>query len=344
MVAIVAGIALSTGDGDETDRETEGSGLEVVRSAPLLSTPLPRPKPGGGTDTPPESLLWAEQAENGLILHRMDLRTGRSTGVPGWPSHAVSVAPGGEWAIVAEEGGALVLVEIRSGDEFELGAGDNVADLLWSPDGQRLALVRAGTRVGDLEVFLISVDDPKLERVLPMAPWRMVGWGADHFVAYHRTMKQIVFVDPTGGLRRLPAPPGEFAGISPDGRWLVAQPQGKDLLFHDIPALQSFVLPLQGRVIDNLQWLPDGRALAASAESADPLAESAIMLVDPFARGFSLLPGTEGAVEAMATERGGFYVYASGHTGSWDLSMCAFPGDCRSVGDLPLGVSFIGLT
>src|SRR5262249_25675386 len=200
---------------------------------------------------------------------------------PGLPPVSVAGSPAGDLLAQTGPAGPVVLWDLATGKQKELGRADPQAGLValaFSPDGKFLASLGAGGRVR-----LYDVAAGKEAPGVSAEPGRQVGWGAAVvFSPSARLLATTGSVREGGGvtgvldvwerdtgkrtLRLKGRARGSPAvGFSPDGRWLAWSAEDGKLRLTDAATgkeVRTLGAPEQTRYLAGLAFSPDGKRLA----------------------------------------------------------------------------------
>ncbi len=297
LVAMLAGSGLLDGVRDGWEPALP-AGPEVPAEAhnEILAPPAPRSVPVLtraliGRDVfspsfdPKGQAIYFHAGRNAAPLMRASVsETGEIAGVTkllddGAANYHVTVSPRGD-AIAFDsdrEGPRGVYVADVSGRNARRISGDGYASVpTWSPDGERIAFVKAEARRPRVwNIWIAEVNGGPMQRVTNHRLGQP--WGASWFpdgrrLAYSRE-QQLVIIDLQTGRSTVIASPrsGRLVrtpAVSPDGSRVVFQVHGDGGWMLDVPRMMlRRILPDPSA--EEFVWAPDGRTIAYHARSND---------------------------------------------------------------------------
>lgn len=166
---------------------------------------------------------------------------------------------------------------------------------VWSADGSRLAVLQGadGTPCDEFEcdgsarVMVVDLDDGSTASRGEEGKWNLVGWAGDSVAVADAERKgSTILVGPGGEEHEVRLPAGEIKSISPDGRWVVTQPQqGPELHELSDDFKTSFVTSLGGpdETYSIIDWTSDSSSAVAvvNVEGATPKVVTFVPESDP---------------------------------------------------------------
>jgi hypothetical protein len=211
---------------------------------------------------------------------------------------------GSKVAYSANEG--IVIKDLASGTSSTI-AGTFGRDLLWSPDGSRLANVNVGGQFG---IFVMDLDGGNLKQLTNLGYESLAGWSADGQRLYYAIpgaaeqgfMLRAVDLTSTAGQdlftlenssRKAP-----MAQVSADGQWVAYRGVDNSSLY--LKAMDGsparLLMEQPALAITGLSWDPKGHWLAAGLMLEGT---SEIILLAPDNCATYRLPGLWGEVDAL---------------------------------------------
>jgi hypothetical protein len=353
----VAAVALIVAIVVNVRSEPNGTdGQPTPSAAPLVSippppavAPSPQAIPSGGQL--PNTMTYLEPSDTGMLVKRIDLRTGtisqlfeapgRQVALPATGDRAayvvstpapVSAAPSGSPAPALP---IVHVVDLRTGEDVSVGEGFGP---VWSSDGTHLAAIR--TTPQGPEIVAMTTSEPQLRPITTWATeWTILGWAGDRVLVFGLPLRMYL-ASMDGGLQQLPTPSAEIHDPSPDGRWVFAVSQQGDAVFLRLGQSEPVVIDLGPWQLGNAHWTNNDLVVAAAATGTEVDAPSTVLVLDPEAGSMLKVPHTQGVVAAFPSSDGRSFVMTRGkYPPTWKLWACFYDGRCRRSGDVKIGVA-----
>jgi WD40-like Beta Propeller Repeat len=322
------------------------------------------PNPPSPTPAPARSLLYLDGTE----LHRIDVASRQDDVLVDLGSADAVVAPdssrvayvkaapfgGGEDFVARPD---LMVLDLATQSALRVGAG---LSPLWRPDGEALAYLKpVEARACDAEVCggrsrVVVAELPGPSRSLaPPGRYGLLAWGGSRLYAsdLDEVSHALAFEAGTSP-EKLPLPPSEFWGASPNGRWLVSTPGSSvNLVSLDGGGVSSgdpLTVELGGLRLAEGAWAPGSDRVAAvvfDPKRSGPKSAKVVLFGPDDPRPTSL-PGSAGAAgEVTWSPDGETLAYARAQGGKLAAVVCSEvpTGPCRSLFTWRQGVSLLGI-